>query len=630
MSRFSTICLAVFMGWLSSVANDDITLLDPEHSPTWTSSKLRPMPKPTGERVVLVNDNEGLRSAINQGKPGDVITLKPGIYQGGIRITTSGTAGAPIHITAQQPGTVTITNGRTLITSSTQLTQEGDLWSTPCPTPVSHVSVDDRDLQPFSTVEYLKQRVLLEKGKPGKPGVAPPEGFVWSKGTLYMNLLMPDKPETIKVVHSANLQTSNTKLHASIDKSWHPEYTSVIESNLDQMLFQVEGSHIHFHGLRFDMAPAVGIFVGKEAHHVQIHDCLFQSCVKGVIVNGANDFLIEHSEWHLFPRFQWARWAETVQGSWKAAWGSALPACFVEHHGLRHRVINNHAYEGWDIARPRYAKSDRAEDMSEYAYNVFRSAADECIEFDSKPTLNLRVHHNVLMDAVMPLAISPVLKGKLLIDHNIVYQSTIGLKNCGLIKWYMIPSWKRFKLPTSGVTIVHNTMLNPNKEFVWTGEDHTFNDILIDNNIFRVWQASHWNYSGMTLSPNNLYRGTINKMDHLQHTLRKVEPGFVKAPNFPSKPMVQPFEGFNAKPKPVNHLIDFHLAPTSACIDAGSRGNDLSYGHASHGESADLGALEFGSRWEFPRPGPRWLKKSPVISHSPLPPEIHPRWVGLD
>jgi len=43
----------------------------------------------------------------------------------------------------------------------------------------------------------------------------------------------------------------------------------------------------------------------------------------------------------------------------------------------------------------------------------------------------------------------------------------------------------------------------------------------------------------------------------------------------------------------------------------------------------NLGAIPPGTRWEFPRPGPRWAVGESALYHPPLPPSLDPWWVGF-
>ena len=76
--------------------------------------------------------------------------------------------------------------------------------------------------------------------------------------------------------------------------------------------------------------------------------------------------------------------------------------------------------------------------------------------------------------------------------------------------------------------------------------------------------------------------------------------------------------------------VDFGLKPNSPAVDAGAPGTDVKCHHTAGGRASDLGAIELGETWKFPRPGPRWAVGKKTPWRPELPPSLHPRWVGLD
>ncbi len=45
---------------------------------------------------------------------------------------------------------------------------------------------------------------------------------------------------------------------------------------------------------------------------------------------------------------------------------------------------------------------------------------------------------------------------------------------------------------------------------------------------------------------------------------------------------------------------------------------------------ADLGAIELGDTWKFPRPGPRWAKGNEIPNRPAIPASLPRKWVGLE
>jgi hypothetical protein len=54
-------------------------------------------------------------------------------------------------------------------------------------------------------------------------------------------------------------------------------------------------------------------------------------------------------------------------------------------------------------------------------------------------------------------------------------------------------------------------------------------------------------------------------------------------------------------------------------VDAGAAGKDKDYYHQSRGKAPDLGAIELGDAWQFPRPGPRWAQGTEIANRPKAP-----------
>ncbi len=60
------------------------------------------------------------------------------------------------------------------------------------------------------------------------------------------------------------------------------------------------------------------------------------------------------------------------------------------------------------------------------------------------------------------------------------------------------------------------------------------------------------------------------------------------------------------------------------------QGEDKEYFHTSAGKAPDLGAIELGEEWQFPRPGPRWATGDEITGRPPMPASFRAKWVGLE
>ena len=74
--------------------------------------------------------------------------------------------------------------------------------------------------------------------------------------------------------------------------------------------------------------------------------------------------------------------------------------------------------------------------------------------------------------------------------------------------------------------------------------------------------------------------------------------------------------------------MDFGLRADSPAVDAGTAGKE--YHHKPRGKAPDLGAIELGDTWRFPRPGPRWAKGSEIANRPAIPASLPRKWVGLE
>ena len=138
--------------------------------------------------IVLITSSMSIQDAVDVAQPGDIITLAPGTYYESVVVDRSGTSEAPIVITAQIPGSATI-SGATAPEYDLGLTHvQGDLYSAEVSWHVRWVMADGRNLMSYNDLAGLTSFTI-----PGHDSNSivdgPPEGFVWEDGTLYLRLL---------------------------------------------------------------------------------------------------------------------------------------------------------------------------------------------------------------------------------------------------------------------------------------------------------------------------------------------------------------------------------------------------------------------------------------------------------
>jgi len=567
-----------------------------------------------------------LQQTLDDASPGDVILLAPGTYHGLITINKGGDARAPVVVRAEKPGTVTLTNAAPSEDKVEFADVSNDLYRAPVPWQVRWVMVEGhRNLMDYVTLTGLETfRAIGNDSRRMEDG--PPEGFAWENGSLYVRLLGGQNPNRagIEIHRETNV----------FKKKTYTLWGGRSFTQGDGFILDVRAPHVVLEGLKFHMAPDIALQV--HADNVTIRDCHFDGCIRGIESLASANLTVEHCEYSGYPTYQWVRWgqlqgANGKMGLWNTIYASNLCNTFIHHYGPSVKIRHCMVYEAFDGMWPRNMGTLDPEKTSEYAYNLLMSAGDECIEFDTRQPINLRVHHNFIMDATVPLALSPVQGGGLMIDHNIVYVSPErGLRHCTLLK-FDCPWRSSFGAPSRGITFVHNTLVNSHHTLSWT--KHRFVDCVFENNVMMVNRSSPWEQEGYVPTQHNIYTGPNVNPAHMPPMLTGREPGFVSAPDFTAQALpVLPLQeaGLAEAASAIRGAyVNFELRADSAAVDAGAPNSSTRYRHNASGPAPDLGAIELGDTWEFPRPGPRWAVGAYQLWRPSLPPSLHPRWVGF-
>jgi hypothetical protein len=565
---------------------------------------------------------DDVQKALDAAAPGDTIVLKDGVYYQSLVITRGGTPGKAITLRAANGGAATLSGavppGKEKLKFELV---EGDLFKAAAPNRVWWAMAGVKNLVNYGNLEHLKKFQFPDLYAP-KNALKPCalEGFAWQDGTLYVRLEGGTDPG------AAATEISRPGGHSTAE----PEFAKAFYCNPDTgfwvpgtgHLFSktvaniiVKADHVVIEGLRLHMGVGAGVVV--HGNEVTVRDCYITGAHMGVLqpdtvavpprgsppIGGANHtargLTVEYCEFSCYPGYQWVR-----RGKWNGMYHSNLAAPFMEFGGPRSTVRHNWMYESAnDGISPRGNGTNSPEDASEIAYNFIQNSGDDCIEFDSTTLMNLRVHHNFILEGLCLLALSPVMGGGLTIDHNILFVSREhGLLYCALLKFGS--PWGS-GLPTRGVRIVHNTMVNTQYQLHWCGPGHRYEDMVFENNLFYVAHPQDWNLPGFVPSRHNLYCGLRLEPSHMPQVIH-----------------------FNGLPFASWNPIDFSIRPGGPAVDAGAPSTE--YFHESRGKAPDLGAIELGDTWRFPRPGPRWAKGAEIANRPALPASLPPKWVGLE
>ena len=585
----------------------------------------RPEPEANGTNTVWrLTPEMDLQSAADRAGPGHVLQLAPGIYRQSLFLRKGGAAGAPLVIRAAEGGTATLSGAAVGLKLDFERMRNGIGYRSAVPWPVFWVRANGRNLVNSGTISNFCAG-----------GTVPNEGFCMDEeGYLCIRL---------KGIDPAN---ANVEIQGNTECYYNIE---------------IDGANdVTIEGLRLEMAPYAGVVL-RNCRDITIRDCYIAGCSRGIRSDGnARSVTVEHCEFSNYPQAQWVRGANL----WGALYESLQSGSFIKGGGHGWRVRHNFAYECWDtiqIHAPEWAGEKVAE--QEYAYNLIMNSADDGFEIDwalprDWPS-RIRIHHNVIVDAWDAFSLAPHAGGKLLLDHNLVYDSP----EYGRGVWNLT-----FKLAQStpylgDVAVVHNTIVNRRLRVFGpvTSMTNIENFVFLNNLIEEVEKIGGGGLDrvGMTVDPHNFYcwrggapdaaadagdlpRHAGGRQPYSYPALTAAMPGlnrygreagFISDPGkvawayFGDAPAFADCRVGGNAPRVQKGQLNFHLAANSLAVDGGTP-TDLCE-HKALGAAPDLGAIEMGTRWEFPTPGPRWANFTNCPYRPPLPPSLDPRMVGL-
>ena len=619
--------------------------------------------------TVSVQPGQSLQEAADRLQPADTLLLAEGTYYQRFELKKSGEPGKPITIRAATPGKVIIT-GAMKSTSKFERVEgaihkpvpasitarmepaklepvEGAIYKTKWAaakrwsgrgTRQAWVIADGRSLCNYSSLEEMRT-CRWGKGR----DTTPQEGWFYQDGEMYIRLLNGADPNKAKVAIS------------------RPDTAILVD---------IKGQeHIVLEGLRFEVAPRHAIRLGVRLHphtvckHIVIRDCCFLGSWQAVVgqnvrVNrpggavefGPSDVTIEHCQFSNYPTYDWLHYSmHHEQPAWRAMYDSCLggnailPGGNVTAWKIRHCYIHD-TYDGIGVACTRV--KDPAFDH-EYAYNLLHRCADDNIEFDAIEYAGVRAHHNVILEGQCLLGLSPVQKGGVTIEHNIVYASPEYGIPWSVIFKFSTPSasafWRGGFNPLSGITIRNNTLINAKSGVSWgtSGRHGKYfkDDNTVANNIIyaRDWSFCSglpW-HEGLTVEKNNLCVGPGIEAGKSKHS----PPGVLWTRN--KEPFVKKDTYFcDVMPPSLPGLVDDaeigeekEIARVSFSVSEEYVRGVIEENGFPEAEYKDvyksLGALPPGTKWEFPRPGPRWAVGEAALFRPPLPPSLDPWWVGF-
>jgi len=368
----------------------------------------------------------------------------------------------------------------------------------------------------------------------------------------------------------------------------------------------------------------------------------------GAVEYGPSSITVEHCEFSNYPTYDWLHYSMVLeQPAWRALYHSTLggnailPGGNVTAWKIRHCYIHD-TFDGIGVASTR-VKDPALE--NEYAYNLLHRCADDNIEFDSIQYAGVRAHHNVILEGQCLLGLSPVQRGGVTIEHNIVYASPEYGIPWSVIFKFSTPGgsawWRGGFHPLSGMIIRNNTLINAKSGVSWgtsTRHGKYFkDDNVVANNII---YARDWGFcsglpwkEGLEIEKNNLCVGPM------------IEAGKHAPPGVLCSRTKGPFVGqdmyfCDVMPPSLPGLVDEAEIGAEVEIKRVSFAVSEEYVRAAVKECGfeaaeykdvhkNLGAIPRRTKWEFPRPGPRWAVGELAPPRPPLPPSLDPWWVGF-
>jgi hypothetical protein len=545
-------------------------------------------------QAIAVLPSQSIQAAIDSAVPGDIILLEDGVYYEAIRVTKA------LTIQARNPGMATLSGASQNKPAFSLRPGTSDVYQAPVGWKVAWVMQGNRNLLNYKSLQNLQNFMYPVSRRLSEPYPGPREGFAYENGVLYVRLLGSVDPGTVP------LEVSGSNAGIGIT---------------------VAADNVVIEGLRIHIWHDKGVLLKPGVKNSTVRHCFFDGTRTGIYgvprwpENGAPlepapyGLTANNNEFSGIP-LNALRWRDPSTKNWLGLYDSNLAFIFLRTN--MHAVIarNNYLYDTHDAFVVK-GSGTPAPVQSVISYNFIQQAIDNPLELDTDDWyMRARVHHNFVIDSFTYLSTAPFFsggQGALLVDHNIFYNSpergsrnAIWLKTC----WFDEEDAGKTE---NGLTIVHNTVVlgdSPERDSkLYTNcnaSEVPYANSILQNNIIWVRNSQSWNLVGFTFANENLVYGSRFASEHVPNAIH-ANPGFVS----------------------VSPVIDFRLRNDSPAVNLGAIGS-IDYYHQTTDGIPDLGAIEYGTTWTFPRPGPRWATPALMPQRPPLPTSLKASWVGLN
>ena len=580
----------------------------------------------------IAKPGQSVQEVIDRSTNGDVIILKDGVYPGSLNIHRS------IMLKAEHGGKAMVTNRHEGSVTWIQTFPNSRTWFTAgIDWPVHRLLVEGVHAFDYRTKENFDNRTCGPYWSKGwqagtKKYTTPPIYFAHDAvtRTLWLKLNDARNPNNIAVDFNSRDVDGATLVQKDLGAYWNQQQIVAISANppvhpitmwyggtpdnpseprminfpkICGIVIDIKADNVTLEGLRIHMAPTVGVEVNNSCD-VTIRDCYFSGYQFAVNTGyECTNLAIEHCEIDGGEMITFGRHENITLHMWN----HSTYVNPIKFNGTGLTFHHNYVYEGFDLFHPRGRHKDYPHVPnlpSDVAYNVWQNAIDNTLEFDGvEALLNMRVHHNLILQNYDALAITTTENGgPLTIDHNIWWPGGGRIMK-------LVGTGRQ----NNGVQFVHNTYFTGNR-----CSYNTFGNSVFENNIVvsDCQTADCWTAKRL----GDFFPTRYN----LLHNGQRYTVGFAGLTANPS---------FGQMPETF-----FLLQSGSQAINAGIFRKGYHQDNVVDGKP-DLGALEYGQtiddwREVFGHVGPRWItaynaaKKAP---HRPAWPEtLDRRWGGLD
>lgn len=478
-----------------------------------------------------------LDKAGGQANAGDDIRVRPGIYYQSMANGRSGTAVAPIHLTADAAGVIIDGSDPAYLNRTDWRSDGGGIFSLPyTPSGNRVVSID--------TSQRLYKQSSLSSLQLNANGIT--QGFVVESGRLYVKLEDQSSPNG----HTVHVSRYNVGVY------------------FDASNWVMQGFDIRYFGTGGN---------GSGIQHVNGSNIWFLDNTLEVIggraiftrLNASNDLIKGNTISD--PRV--STWA------WSATKAHDEEITGISNRGGRGTVVRNNVitgfFDGMDANGSTTDENVAAD--ADFINNNVNHVGDDVIETDTTFALNLRVLRNIFDASYSGISVAPTYEGPEYIIGNSITN-------------YQRSAFK-FSITSVGQTyIYHNTTSSTvsGASAVWpTGpysNMHFRNNILFGNNVGTVNDDSGESQTGNDFNGDLLYStgGTLFRW---------------KNTNYSSLASLRTATGFEAQGKSGNPLFvsatNFHLQGSSPAIDGGLVIPGVNDGW--FGVAPDMGAFELNT-----------------------------------